>query len=125
MSSIAGRVHPADLASEWRSKAQLFRAHAEESLALAYEICASELEEVLGRQDGRTLTLKQAAQLSGYSADHLGLLVREGKIPNAGRLGAPLIACRDLPRKPDMVSDTETGHLSRTQIVRSAINAGD
>ena len=114
-----------DLASEWRSKAKLFRAHAEESLALAYEKCASELEEALGREDSRTLTLKQAAEAGGYSAEHLGRLVREGTIPNAGRLGAPRIARRDLPRKPDMAADTATGHISRTQIVRSAINAGD
>ena len=55
---------------------------------------------------------------------HLGRLVREGKIPNAGRLGAPRIACGDLPRKPDVAADIETGHISSKQIVRSAINEG-
>jgi hypothetical protein len=37
--------------------------------------------------------------VSGYSADHLGELVREGKIPNAGRKNAPLIRRLDLPMK--------------------------
>ena len=34
----------------------------------------------------RLLALNDAATLSGYSADHLGRLVREGTIPNAGTL---------------------------------------
>ena len=124
MSSITPGVRPTDLPSGWRSKAKLFREHEETSVALAYEKCASALEEVLIREDDVAHTLTEAAQLSGYSADHLGRLVREGKIPNAGRLGAPRIACGDLPRKPDVAADIETGHISSKQIVRSAINEG-
>ncbi len=46
------------------------------------------------------LTLHAAERESGYSADHLGRLVREGRMPNAGRPHAPRIRRRDLPRKP-------------------------
>lgn len=109
---------------EWRSKAELFRDHEEVSLAIAYETCAAALEEALASEGDVALTLNEAAEESGYSAEHLGRLVRDGKIPNAGRLGAPRIACRDLPRKPDMAVDTETGHISSKQIVRSAIKEG-
>ena len=43
------------------------------------------LEEALAAENDEVLTLQRAAAESGYSADHLGRLVREGKIPNAGR----------------------------------------
>lgn len=46
------------------------------------------------------LTLKQAAERSGYSANHLGRLIRDGRIPNAGQPNAPRIRRGDLPRKP-------------------------
>jgi len=45
------------------------------------------------------LSLVEAADESGYSADHLGRLVRAGAIPNAGRVNAPKIRRRDLPKK--------------------------
>ncbi|MCZ6714750.1 MAG: hypothetical protein O7B29_12465, partial [Deltaproteobacteria bacterium] len=52
-------------------------------------------------------------------------LVREGKIPNAGRPKAPRIARRDLPSKTGPVADPiEIGEIDRTQIVRSAISEG-
>jgi hypothetical protein len=45
------------------------------------------------------LNLQHASQESGYSADHLGRLIRDGTIPNAGRPNAPKIRRGDLPRK--------------------------
>jgi len=115
---------PAELAPGWRSTARLFRDHAEESVARAYEACAKDLERILTSLGDTPLTLQEAAEESGYSADHLGRLVREGSIPNSGRHGSPRIARRDLPRKSEMASQPERGHLSPTQIVRSVINAG-
>ncbi len=46
------------------------------------------------------LSLSEAARESGYSADHLARLVREGRIPNAGRRGKPMIRRTDLPIRP-------------------------
>lgn len=43
-----------------------------------------------------TLSLTQAAERTGYSADHIGRLVREGRLPNAGRKNAPRVRLRDL-----------------------------
>ena len=114
-----------DLSKSWLQLAELFRSHADKPPAVAYERCAKELEEALREEGDRPLTLQEASRISGYSADHLGRAVREGKIPNAGRVGAPRIAYRDLPRKSDVASHPERGYFSRTQIVRSAINAGD
>ncbi len=45
------------------------------------------------------LNLTEAAKESGYSADYLGSLLRQGRIANAGRPHAPRIRRRDLPRK--------------------------
>ena len=91
--------------------------------------CADQLEEVLLKEGDALLTLPEAAEESGYSAGHIGRLIRDGKIPNAGRPGAPRIARRDLPLKVDRgvqsVSDnSQSGDISREQIVRSVINEG-
>ena len=45
------------------------------------------------------LTLSEAAACSGYTADHLGRLIREDKIENVGRKGAPRVRQGDLPKK--------------------------
>ena len=46
------------------------------------------------------LNLTQAAKVSGYSADHLGRLVRDGTLVNHGRPHAPRIRRGDLPQRP-------------------------
>lgn len=72
-----------------------------------------------------SLSLAQAARQSGYSADHLGRLVRQGKIPNAGRPNAPRIRLSDVPRKaaglpaPDSCSNVKH---DRGRIARSIAN---
>ena len=83
----------------WRRQAKALRRYGGETPAIALESCAAELEATLRDRDETTFSLTEAARESGYSADHLGRLVRHGKIPNAGRPGAPRIARRDLPRK--------------------------
>ena len=114
-----------NLSKSWRELAQIFRNHADKPLALAYEKCASELEEALSEEGDRLLTLREAAEMSGYSADHLGRAVREGKIPNAGRHRAPRIRLRDLPKKAveQLPSPGKRGHNEdATAIVQSVIN---
>jgi hypothetical protein len=62
-------------------------------------------EEILADLEGLdasgddALSLVDAATECGYSADHLGRLVRSGALPNAGRPNAPRIRRKDLPRK--------------------------
>ncbi len=118
---------PIALSSHWRTRAKLFRDHAEESVARVYEKCATELDEALQEQDERLLGIQEAAELSGYSTDHLGRLVREEKIQNAGRAGAPRIRIKDLPRKTSEVLPAADNfdHLpSATAIVQSVIKKG-
>jgi len=91
---------PQKLPSAWRTRAAKLREWgAPEATARLWEKAAAEVEQVLRRWDRTTLTLREAARESGYSADHLGALVRDGEIPNAGRKGAPRIRRADLPVK--------------------------
>jgi hypothetical protein len=54
---------------------------------------------VLRAQGEETLTLVEAAAACGYSQDHIGNLIRRGKLPNAGWKNAPRIRRSDLPSK--------------------------
>lgn len=57
------------------------------------------LREVFAADDDELLTLTEASARSGLSEEHLGRLVREGKVPNAGRKGRPRVRAGDLPRR--------------------------
>ena len=46
-----------------------------------------------------SMSLSEAARRTGYSSDHLGRLIREGKVHNAGRKGSPRIRLGDLPKR--------------------------
>lgn len=118
-----------DLVEEWRRLAGLLREHHAPQSAIAYERCAEQLEARLEEHGSEPLTLQEASELSGYSSDHLGRLVREGKIPNAGRHGAPRIRRADVPVKPQsrelpLAEETPRGHHTGRQIVQSIIEEG-
>ena len=119
------------LLEDWRRRAGTIRQYGGEAPARALEACAEELEAALRRKDRTVLTLKEAATATGYSASHLGRLVRAGTIPNSGRPGAPRIALRHLPRKargagspgsrPALARDASPPQVSKATIVRSII----
>jgi hypothetical protein len=50
--------------------------------------------------DADLLTIQAAAELGGYSEDHLRREIAAGRIPNAGRKHKPAIRRADVPRKP-------------------------
>jgi len=88
---------------------------------------ADQLEAVLGREDSETLTLREAGEESGFSVGHLGRLVREGQIPNAGRPGSPRIRRIDLPRKASELTKVGPPSMlrsSKAAIVRSIADQG-
>lgn len=92
-----------DLVAGWRARAEQLRPYAS-AAAVAYETAAAELEKSIEQSGIETLNLVEAASASGYTADHLGKLVREGKIKNVGRANAPRIRLADLPVKPGTVA---------------------
>lgn len=93
-------------------------------------ICAeflSDVEQLLNNQGDELLTLRRAAVLSGYSADHLGRLVKQGVVPNAGRKGSPRIRLVDLPKRPNALrEDRASNHVSGVtpgQIARAVVSS--
>ncbi len=116
------------LPADWRRQAKSLRRYGGEAPAVAIERCADDLEATLRERDETTLSLVEAARESGYSRDHLGRLVRDGKIPNAGRPNAPRIARRHLPRKAPaqapLAEAPRPRDRSNVQIVQSIIERG-
>ncbi|HEX8697056.1 MAG TPA: hypothetical protein VF746_31850 [Longimicrobium sp.] len=90
---------PTDLPDEWRALAAQQRRLGADAQARILDFCADELAAAQVRAGDELLSLRRAAHESGYSTDHLGRLLREGKIPNSGRKAKPLIRRRDLPQK--------------------------
>jgi hypothetical protein len=88
------------LTRRWRSHAEMFERFDEEGIATVFSTCADELEAAVAVWGDELFTLEEAERDSGYSADSLGRLIREGIIPNGGQTGVPRIRRRDLPRKP-------------------------
>ncbi|HZS57724.1 MAG TPA: hypothetical protein VFA43_00540 [Gemmatimonadaceae bacterium] len=60
----------------------------------------TELRDEVADHEEATLTLSDAALRSGYSRDHLARLVRQHRIPNRGRRGAPRVRLGALPIRP-------------------------
>lgn len=113
------------LIETWLTTAPLFRKHGQEGIAVAYEKCAEDLQEALSAHQHEVLTIKQAAEEAGYSEGHLRRLVRDGKIPNAGRFNSPKISRKDLPApKPGVDPIRLTGQFDEERIVRSIVDAG-
>ncbi len=116
------------LPADWRARAKALRRYGGETPAVAIERCADDLEATIRERDETTLSLVEAARESGYSREHLGRLVRDGKIPNAGRPNAPRIARRHLPRKAPaqapLAEAPRPRDRSNVQIVQSIIERG-
>ena len=87
----------------------------------------AEVEALLTAEEDETLSLTRAARESGYSAGHLGRLVRDGTIPNAGRRHAPRIRRADLPRKATALRPQASGHhlppATPGQIARAVVTS--
>jgi hypothetical protein len=115
----------ADLVPRWLAEAALFAdAHALVDGARLARKYAGELEAAIKIGETEHLTLKQASDASGLSRDHLGRLVRQGKIPNAGRHGAPRILRANLPRIKGRLPDAAphgTVAQVRADLARSVV----
>lgn len=92
---------PRALPAQWRELGeQLASVGAIADPKKLLELCAQQLEQGLAAAENEILTLAQAAEESGMHPDTLRHLIDDGKIPQAGRKGAPRIRRGDLPRKP-------------------------
>lgn len=115
-----------ELPALWRLRAAELRRFGADAQATTAEALAEELTVALSLQDDEALNLTDAARESGYNVDSLGKLVRDGKIPNAGRRGAPRILRRDLPHKvPSSSHPHDDSQLSRSQVAEAVITRFD
>ena len=90
----------AALRERWLTRRnELRRLHALVDGAILCDELLLELDGLASDTANEGLSLKRAALESGYSVDHLGRLVREGKLRNAGRPHSPRICRGDLPAK--------------------------
>ena len=97
----------------WRERAEHLHHYGRaEAAAAIWKLAADELDEALHEQAGKLLNLTDAARHSGYSPDHLGRLVRAGKLTNHGARNAPKIRAGDLPRcrSRALVQTTDDGY---------------
>ena len=100
-------MSPEEFAAKWSAEAEVMqqRGALVNGAALIEEVL-QDFDSTIGDFWNQTLTLTEASRESGYSIDHIGLLIRQGVIHNAGRLHAPRIRRRDLPRKPTRLPGT-------------------
>jgi hypothetical protein len=126
-SSARSRHHvPGEPPSVWRAEAERLRHYGAIGNATTLEAAAEQLDSALRADANVHLTIARAAAESGYSADHLERLLRDGRLPNVGRKHAPRVRRVDLPRKPNATSTGLTVHrpeaISKAQIARALID---
>src|SRR5690348_14137830 len=80
------------LVTHWNSVAtQLRYRGAADGVARAYELCAQELEALLGQRDSRLLSISEAAALTGRHRDTIGKAVASGSLTNYGAKHRPRV----------------------------------
>jgi hypothetical protein len=78
---------PGHLVALWRERAAFLQQFGDSNSARLWQLAAVELERALEALGEETLSLTEAARLSGFTADHLGSLVKQGKIPEQSSEG--------------------------------------
>ena len=95
----ADEIHDEDAALDWwgdvfARSCESLRSQVD-AAALVREVVAS-IRSIREASLNELLSLTEAAERTGHTADHIGRLIREGKVPNAGRKNAPRVRIRDL-----------------------------
>lgn len=111
----ADEIHDEDTALDWWQNEFAPRCASlgcqVDGALLAQEIVAS-IRSIRTAALDEPLTLTEAEKRTGRSRDHIGKLVRQGKIPNAGRKHAPRVRYRDLIAriKPKLAASKTKGY---------------
>lgn len=127
MSSPLRLVPTTDLPDRWRGEASLYRRDGVDSLARMAERHAAELDAALRAGGEALLSAREAAYVSGYSADHLHRLVKAGRLADHGRAHAPRYRRADLPSKPgrslpEKGPPFNSGGATARQVLRAVAN---
>lgn len=103
-----------ELVARWVAQREAFRrTQAVVDGASLADLFVADLGDLEQTAETVVLTLDEAAKRSGYSVEHLGRLIRQGVVSNAGRKGAPRIYARDIPAR----------RFARTRKVSYDVNA--
>jgi hypothetical protein len=121
-------MRPDEFVTKWTTEAEVMRQRGVlVNGALLLEEILRDFDAVTRGRAGELLTLTDGAAESGYSAEYLGTLIRQGKIQNAGRPHAPRIRRQDLPRKasrlPDPPPSLKLVGATPRQIARAIISS--
>jgi hypothetical protein len=90
------------LRAQWEADAETLRRRGATAQAEVLESVLADFDAAWTILQAEAVSLAEGARVSGYTADHLSRLMREGKLRNVGRPGAPRVRLTDLPRKPDV-----------------------
>lgn len=115
------------LADRWREEADTLREYGAERLATAAERHAEQLKRAHEAYRNEPLTPAEAAEETGYTADHIRRLIRDGKLPTAGDSSPVQVRRAHLPRKPGHAASggrtRDGGPGSRTRVARTVVNS--
>ena len=119
------------LSTHWRARATELERYAP-AAAQAFKDAADQLDDAL-QSKVDTVSIKEAAALGGFSADHIQRLVASGRIENVGRKGRPRIRREDVPTKPGYAAlqraklrkHSSNSRLHTSAIVASVIGRGN
>ena len=92
-------MRPESLPAAWRERAAVMERYAP-TVAAALRDCASELEGATRADAIDTVSVAEAAILSGYTSDAIGRMIARGEIHNYGNKRRPRIRRSEVPRKP-------------------------
>jgi len=100
LNSMEALLIPGDLPALWRQRADFLHEYGDPNSARLWMLAAVELERALKLFGAATLTVADAAQVTGYSPDYIRKQIAAGDLPNAGRKNAPRVLRADLKAKP-------------------------
>jgi len=107
---------------KWRARRDEFaRFQAAVNGATLCDELLADLDNALLEHEDEVLTLRDAAAVSGYTVDHLARLIRQGKLPNAGRKRAPRVRRRDVPVKANISRGSDTDSYNARSDARSLV----
>src|SRR5436190_24273195 len=98
--SPASSIRPADLLQLWQQRADFLHQYGDPNSARIWRTAAVELERALEAFGAETLTVDEAAKVTGYTPDYIRKQIAAGDLPNAGRKNAPRVRRADLKVKP-------------------------
>ena len=99
-SAASASLRPADLLQLWQQRADFLHQYGDPNSARIWRTAAVELERALEAFGAETLTVDEAAKVTGYTPDYIRKQIAAGDLPNAGRKNAPRVRRGDLKAKP-------------------------